>query len=52
VARTVAAFGRALDREPVPGKAVCMAFHDQTPILSLQEVAKKSSTPGRKKKRR
>jgi hypothetical protein len=37
VARTVAAYGRCFDRHYSPGPAVCIAFHDQEPILRLAE---------------
>lgn len=45
VARTVAAFGRCLRRYPAPGLAVCMGFHDQSPILRVQEAKAVASTP-------
>lgn len=37
VARTVAAFGRCFDKHATPGPAICIAFHDQTPIMRLSE---------------
>ena len=43
VARTVATLGRILDRHPAPGLAICAAFHDQNPILRLQEGQARAS---------
>lgn len=37
VARTVAAYGRCLDKHPSNALAVCIAFHDQNPIMRLRE---------------
>jgi hypothetical protein len=39
VARTVAAFGRASSGFASPEFAVCMAFHDQTPIMRIYDLA-------------
>jgi hypothetical protein len=38
VARTVAAFGRALDQVPLDPLAVCIGFHDQTPVFRVREA--------------
>jgi hypothetical protein len=37
VARTVAAFGRAVEGLDTQGLAVCMAYHDQSNILRIRE---------------
>lgn len=37
VARTVAAYGRCSDKHPSDSTAVCIAFHDQDPIMRLSE---------------
>ena len=39
VARTVAAFGRCLQRAGPLHTTVCMGFHDQTPIMRIAEAA-------------
>jgi len=36
VARTVAACGRCVDKHPLGNLAVCIAFHDQNPIMRLR----------------
>lgn len=38
VARTVAAFGRASSGFASPEFALCIAFHDQTPIMRIHDV--------------
>jgi hypothetical protein len=39
VARTVAAFGRASRGFGTPSLALCLAFHDQDPIMRINDVA-------------
>jgi hypothetical protein len=38
VARTVAAFGRCVVHSAPPGLTVCIAFHDQVPIMRIAEA--------------
>ena len=39
IARTVAAFGRCVVHTAPPGLTVCIAFHDQVPIMRIAEAA-------------
>jgi hypothetical protein len=39
IARTVAAFGRCLEEIKTDGVAVCIAFHDQDPIMRIREMS-------------
>jgi hypothetical protein len=39
VARTVAIFGRCLEEIKTDGVAVCIAFHDQDPVMRIREIA-------------
>ena len=50
VARTVAAIGRIVRKEALQSLTFCIAFHDQSPILRLQEVAPRSKSPRWKSK--
>lgn len=40
VGRTISAFGAAFSQLPIPRCAVCIAFHDQSPVLRLHEPPK------------
>lgn len=37
VGRTVAAFGRSFETHPITADAVCIAFHDQDPVMRVHE---------------
>jgi len=38
VARTVAAFGRCAERVQLKARAICIGFHDQTPVTRVREA--------------
>jgi hypothetical protein len=38
MARTVAAYGRCVDACPVAVDAICIAFHDQNPVMRITET--------------
>jgi len=47
VARTVAAFGRAIEGLDTQGLAVCLAYHDQEDILRIRELAPRGGPAAR-----
>lgn len=49
VARTVASFGRAMDGLTDEDIAICMAFHDQDPIVRMRE---RGARPARRPRKR